>query len=68
MANYQHRRHNKNYLLVHLIFVTKCRKKLFFGYFQDDIKQSIFDICSKHRWYIKRMETDKNHIQSALNV
>ena len=27
MDIYQHRRHNKNLLMVHLIFVTKYRKK-----------------------------------------
>ena len=35
---YQHRRHNKNLLMVHLVFVTKYRKKLFCGRFRDDIK------------------------------
>ena len=28
MDIYQHRRHNKNLLMVHLIFVTKYRKKI----------------------------------------
>ena len=27
MDIYQHRRHNKNLLMIHLIFVTKYRKK-----------------------------------------
>ena len=63
---YQHRRHNKNLLMVHLILVTKYRKTLFTGRFRDDIKQYIYDICKEHHWYIKRMETDKNHIHILL--
>lgn len=63
---YQHRRHNKNLLMVHLIFVTKYRKKLFFGTFRDDIKQCLFETCQKHHWYIRRMETDKDHIHILL--
>lgn len=37
MDKYQHRRHNKNLLMVHLIFVTKYRKKILFGNFDNDI-------------------------------
>ena len=63
---YQHRRHNKNLLMVHLIFVTKYRKKLFYGNFREDVKQYIFDACKDHHWYIRRMETDKDHIHILL--
>ena len=40
---YQHRRHNKNLLMVHLIFATKYRKALLFGVFRTDVKQYMFD-------------------------
>ena len=63
---YQHRRHNKNLLMVHLIFVTKYRKKLFYGNFREAVKQYIFDACKDHHWYIRRMETDKDHIHILL--
>ncbi len=63
---YQHRRHNKNLLMVHLIFVTKYRKNLFYGTFRDDIKQCLFETCQKHHWYIKCMETDKDHVHILL--
>jgi len=66
MDRYQHRRHNKNLLMVHLIFATKYRKKLFFGNFRNDIKQYIFDTCKRYCWYIKRMETDKDHLHILL--
>lgn len=63
---YQHRRHNKNLLMVHLIVVTKYRKKLFYADFRNDIKQYIYDTCKQYHWYIKRMETDKDHIHILL--
>lgn len=63
---YQHRSHNKNLLMVHLILVSKYRKKLFLGRFKNDVKQYIFDVCVSHKWYVKRMETDKDHIHILL--
>ena len=63
---YQHRRHNKNLLMVHLIFAAKYRKALLFGTFRTDVKQYMFDACIEHHWYIRRMETDKDHIHILL--
>ena len=63
---YQHRSHNKNLLMVHLIFVTKYRKQLFFGSFREDIKQYLFETCVKKHWYMKRMETDKDHVHILM--
>ena len=67
MDKYQHRRHNKNLLMVYLIFARKYRKKLLTGDFRDDIKQYIYEICVARHWYIKRMETDKDHILLQYN-
>lgn len=64
--SYQHRRHNKNLLVAHIVFVTKYRKKIMFGYFNLYLKQVLFDICVKHHWYIKAIETDKDHIHILL--
>lgn len=63
---YQRRRHNKNLLMVHLIFATKYRKALLFCAFRTDVKQYMFDACAEHHWYIRRMETDKDHIHILL--
>lgn len=43
---YQHRRHNKNLLMVHVILVTKYRKPLLIGKMREDIKQHIYDTAS----------------------
>ena len=63
---YQYRRHNKNLLMVHLIFITKYRKQLLMGDINNDIKQLIFNCRESHQWYIKKMETDKDHIHLLL--
>ena len=63
---YQHRRHNKNLLMVHLIFVTKYRKPILYGQIKEDTKQHIFNACVKHHWYIYTMETDGDHIHILL--
>ena len=52
--------------MVHLIFVTKYRKRLFYGAFREDVKQLLFEACVKHHWYIKHMETDKDHVHILL--
>ena len=66
MDIYQHRRHNKNLLMVHLIFVTKYRKKIVLGDFRDAVKQYLFDTCVKNHWHVKRMETDQDHVHILL--
>lgn len=63
---YQHRRHNKNLLMAHIILVTKYREKLLRGSLKDDVKQLIFESCCRHSWYIVRMETDQDHIHILL--
>ena len=66
MDIYQHRRHNKNLLMVHLIFVTKYRKKIVLGDFRDAVKQYLFNTCVKNHWYVKRMETDQDPVHILL--
>lgn len=52
--------------MVHLIFVTKYRKSILVGTLRYDIKKYLFDTCCRYHWYIKRMETDKDHIHILL--
>ena len=66
MDQYQHRRHNKNLLMEHLIFATKYHKALLTGAIRDDIKQFLYDISREHHWYIRRMETDRDHVHILL--
>jgi len=64
--DYQHRAHNKNLLYVHLIFVTKYRKKLLTGPLNTDIMQYMYDACQTHHWYVRRMQSDKDHLHMLI--
>lgn len=66
MHKYQHRRHNKNLLMAHIIFATKYRKPILVGSIREDVMQSVYDTCKRYHWYIKKMETDKNHIHLLI--
>ena len=62
----RHNRH-KYSLKVHIVLVTKYRKRLLQGYIANDTKQKIFDICNTHNWDIIAMETDKDHIHFLVS-
>ena len=67
VQNYQCRRHNKNLLFVHLIFVTKYRHKVFSDKtFAVDVKNALVRTCVKYHWYVKRLETDEDHVHILL--
>ena len=52
---------------VHLIFVTKYRKKIFKSDNRaDDVKQFLYDVVNKYGYEIIQMETDKDHIRILL--
>ena len=67
MSSYCKGGHSKYTLTVHLIFVTKYRKKLFkYKMIDDDVKQFLYEISSKHNYKIIQMETDKDHVHILL--
>lgn len=66
MDNYKRGGHTKYSLVVHLIFVTKYRKLIFSDERKEDVKQYIFECCTKYKYNIVRMETDKDHIHILL--
>ncbi len=66
MDDYKRGTHAKYSLKVHLIFVTKYRKQLFWGKVKDDVKQFVFDAASKIGCEIIQMETDVDHIHILL--
>lgn len=53
---------------VHLIFVTKYRKKIFKSDKRaDDVKQFLYDVTKKYGYKIIQMETDKDHVHILLD-
>ena len=62
-------RHNrrKYSLKVHIVLVTKYRKKLLKGSITDDVKQKIFDIANTRGYEIIAMEADKDHLHFLIS-
>ncbi len=67
MDGYSRGGHSKYSMKVHIIFVTKYRKKLFaLGKYGDDVKQFLYDAAKKYGYTIIQMETDKDHVHILL--
>lgn len=68
MDGYNRGGHSKYSLKVHLIFVTKYRKKIFKSDKRaNDMKQFLDDISQTYGYEIIQMETDKDHIHILLS-
>ena len=66
MDDYNRGGHTKHSLTVHMIFVTKYRKHLFFGKANEDVKQFLHDAANAMGIRIIAMETDKDHVHILL--
>lgn len=67
MDGYNRGGHSKYSMKVHLIFVTKYRKKVFESdKYADDVKQFLYDAAKKYGYHIIQMETDKDHVHVLL--
>ena len=68
MDNSYHRHNRRKYSLkVHIVLVTKYRKKLLKGSITDDVKQKIFDIANTRGYEIIAMEADKDHLHFLIS-
>lgn len=67
MDDYNRGGHSKYSMKVHIIFVTKYRKKLFrLDKLADDGKQFLYDGTKKYGYEIIQMETDKDQVHILL--
>ena len=68
MDNRYNRHNRRKYSLkVHIVLVTKYRKKLLKGSITDDVKQKIFDIAKTRGYEIIAMEADKDHLHFLIS-
>ena len=68
MADRYNRHNRRKYRLkVHIVLVTKYRKRLLQFHIADDTKEKIFDICNSYNWEIIAIETDKDHIHFLVS-
>ncbi len=69
MDSYNRGGHSKYSLKVHIIFVTKYRKKIFESYkMVISFKQFLYDVAKRHEDFIVQMKTDKDHVHILLVV
>lgn len=67
MDDYNRGGHSKYSMKVHLILVTKYRKKIFRSdKCTEDVKQFLYNATQKHGYEIIQMETDKDHVHILL--
>ena len=68
MENKYNRHNRRKYSLkVHIVLVTKYRKKLLIGSIANDVKLMIADICKRNGSEIIAIETDIDHIHFLLS-
>ena len=68
MDNRYNRHNRRKYSLkVHIVILTKYRKKLLKGSITDDVKQKIFDIANTRGYEIIAMEADKDHLHFLIS-
>jgi hypothetical protein len=68
MDNRYNRHNRRKYSLkVHIVLVTKYRKKLLKGSITDDVKQKIFDIANTRGYEIIAMEAGKDHLHFLIS-
>lgn len=67
MDDYNRGGHSKYSMKVHLIFVTKYRKKILTSDRRsNDVKQFLYDASRKYECRIIQMESDKDHVHILL--
>jgi putative transposase len=64
---YNHHNRRKYSLKVHIVLVTKYRKKILKDSIAEDVKQYISDIAKEKGYEIIAMETDKDHIHFLIS-
>lgn len=68
MDNRYNRHNRRKYCLkVHIVLVTKYRKKLLQDFIADDVKQRRYDICHTKGYGVIAMETDKDQIHFLIS-
>ncbi len=63
---YDHKNRRKYNLKVHIVLVTKYRKKLLLNGMDDFVKRACVYLAEQNNWSILAMETDKDHIHILL--
>ena len=62
LKDYLRRRHSVTKLVVHLVFTTKYRRKLFDGYMIEQLRDSFASACTKLECELLEMDGEQDHV------
>ena len=62
LSGYLRRRHSVTRLVVHLVFTTKYRRKLFDGYMIDQMREALESACEKLECELLEMDGEADHV------
>lgn len=66
LHDYLLRRHSVTKLVVHLVFTTKYRRKLFDGYMIEQLKEAFESSCEKLECDLLEMDGEKDHVHLLI--
>lgn len=66
-TRYIHKNRRKFDLKVHIVLVSKFRRKIFYGQISNSVKEEIYKIAQYYNFQIVTMETDLDHIHILLS-
>ena len=66
LKSYLRRRHSVTKLVVHLVFTTTYRRKLFDGYMIQQLRESFESACEKLECQLLEMDGEKDHVHLLI--
>lgn len=67
LSDYQRKRHSVSKLVVHLVFTTKYRQKLFDGYMIQQLKEAFVSACDKLECELLEMDGEQDHVHLLVS-
>lgn len=66
LKDYLRRRHSVTKLVVHLVFTTKYRRKLFDGYMIQQLRDALESACEKLECELLEMDGEQDHVHLLI--
>ena len=66
LSDYLRKRHSVTKLVVHLIFTTKYRRKLFDGYMIEQLREAFDSACEKLECDLLEMDGEADHVHLLI--
>lgn len=66
LSDYLRKRHSVTKLVVHLVFTTKYRRKLFDGYMIEQLREAFESACEKLECELLEMDGEADHVHLLI--